>query len=150
LHEGTNFSQFIHKKISETLFPQHFWQNAFSVAVLIDPNVMQDFISYEVYAARLFSKHSLALSTFLNNYGLLYLVNDKHLLMPKSFRFIYDKYVKAETILFLIKGYETRIIKNVIKNMNGSTFNFILHDVIVVNNFYCNIVSENRLVRAKV
>jgi hypothetical protein len=150
LHEGTNFSQFIYKKISETLFFQHFWQNAFSVAVLIDPDVMQDPISYEVYAARLFSRHSLALSTFLNNYGLLYLVNDKHFLVLGSFRPAYDKYVKAGTILFPVKGHRTRIIKNVIKNLDGSTFNLILHDVAVVDNFYCNIVSENRLARAGV
>jgi hypothetical protein len=97
---------------------------------------MQNFILYEVYAARLFSKYFLALSIFLNNCGLLYLVNDEHLLMLESFRFIYDKYVEAETILFLIKGHGTRIIKNVIKNMDGSTFNFILHNVVVIDNFY--------------
>jgi hypothetical protein len=111
---------------------------------------MQDPISHEVYIARLFSKHSLALSTFLNNYGLLHLVNDEHLLMPKSFRPAYDKYVKAGTILFPIKGHKTRIIKNIIKNLNGSTFNLILHNVVIVNNFHCNIVSENKLARAKI
>jgi hypothetical protein len=109
---------------------------------------MQDFIPYRIYAARSFSKHPLALSILLNNYGLLHLVNDKYLLMPESFRFIYDKYVKAGTILFPIKGHGTRIIKNVIKNLDGSTSNLILHDVAVVDNFYCNIVSENRLARA--
>jgi hypothetical protein len=150
LHEKTNFSQFIYKKTSETLFSQHFWQNAFSVAVLINPNIIQDPIPYEVYAARLFSRHFLALSTFLNNYGLLHLVNDKHLLMPESFRPAYDKYVKAETISFPIKNHKTRIIKNIIKNLNGSTSNLILHDMIVIDNFHCNIVSENRLTRAKV
>jgi hypothetical protein len=118
------------------------------VAVLINPDIIQNFIPYEVYAARLFSKHFLALSIFLNNYGLLYLVNDENFLMPESFRLAYDKYVKAGTILFPIKSYKTRIIKNVIKNMNGLTFNFILHDVAVVDNFYCNIVLENRLARA--
>jgi hypothetical protein len=111
---------------------------------------MQDFIPHEVYAARSFSKYPLALSTFLNNYGLLYLINDKHLLMPESFRPIYDKYVKAKTILFSIKGHKTRIIKNVIKNLDGSTSNLILHDVAVVDNFHCNIVSENRLARTGV
>jgi hypothetical protein len=70
--------------------------------------------------------------------------------MPKSFRPTYDKYVKAETILFSVKSHETRIIKNIIKNLNGSTFNLILHDVAVINNFYCNIMSENRLARAEV
>jgi hypothetical protein len=74
---------------------------------------MQDPILYGVYVARLFSKHPLALSIFLNNYGLLYLVNDKHLLVPGSFRLAYDKYVEAETILFPIKGHGTCIIKNV-------------------------------------
>jgi hypothetical protein len=70
--------------------------------------------------------------------------------VPKSFRLAYDKYVEAGITLFLVKGHKTRIIKNVIKNLNGSTFNFILHDVAVVDNFYCNIVSENRLARAGV
>jgi hypothetical protein len=70
--------------------------------------------------------------------------------MPGSFRPIYNKYVKAETTLFPVKGHKTRIIKNIIKNINGSTFNFILHDVAVVDNFHCNIVSENRLARAEV
>jgi hypothetical protein len=109
---------------------------------------MQDPILYEVYAARLFSKHPLALSILLNNCGLLCLVNNEHFLMPKSFRLAYDKYVKAETILFSIKSHGTRIIKNVIKNLNGSTFNLILHNVAMVDNFYCNIVSENKLARA--
>jgi hypothetical protein len=148
LHEGTNFSQFIHKKTSQTLFLQHFWQNAFSIAVLINPDIMQDPILHEIYAARSFSKHSLALSTFLNNYGLLHLINNKHLLMPESFRPAYDKYVKAGTILFPVKSHKIRIIKNIIKNLNGSTSNLILHDIAMVDNFYCNIMSENRLAKA--
>jgi hypothetical protein len=78
------------------------------------------------------------------------LVNDEHLLVPESFRPVYDKYVKIEIISFPVKNYKTRIIKNVIKNLDGSTFNLILHDVAVVNNFHCNIVSENRLARAGV
>jgi hypothetical protein len=111
---------------------------------------MQDPILYKIYAARLFSKHFLALSTFLDNYGLLHLINDKYFLMPGNFRPAYDKYVKAGTILFPIKSHETRIIKNVIKNLDGSTFNLILHDIAVVDNFHCNIVSENRLAKAEV
>jgi hypothetical protein len=111
---------------------------------------MQNPISYKVYAARLFSRHPLALSTFLDNCGLLYLVNDEHLLVPENFRPAYDKYVEAGIILFPVKSHETRIIKDIIKNMNGLTFNFILHDVAVVDNFYCNIVSENRLARIKI
>jgi hypothetical protein len=150
LHEGTNFSQFIYKKTNETLFPQHFWQNAFSVAVLINPNVMQNSIPHEVYAARLFSKHPLALSILLNNYGLLHLVNDEHLLMPESFRPAYNKHVEAGTISFPIKSHEIRIIKNIIKNIDGLTFNLILHDIAVVDNFHCNIVPENRLARAEI
>jgi hypothetical protein len=111
---------------------------------------MQDLIPYEVYIARLFSTHPLALSIFLNNCGLLYLINNKHPLIPKSFRSAYNKYVEIETILFPIRSHETRIIKNVIKNMNGWTLNLILHNVAMVNNFYCNIVSENRLAKAEV
>jgi hypothetical protein len=76
------------------------------------------------------------------------LVNNEHFLVPESFRPAYDKYVKAKTTSFPIKGHKTRIIKNVIKNLDGSTFNLILHDVAMVDNFYCNIVSENRLARA--
>jgi hypothetical protein len=70
--------------------------------------------------------------------------------MPESFRPIYDKYVEARTISFPVKSHKTRIIKNVIKNLNDSTFNLILHDVAVVDNFHCNIVSENRLARAEI
>jgi hypothetical protein len=111
---------------------------------------MQDFIPYKVYIARLFSKYPLALSIFLDNCGLLYLINNKHFLVFGSFRPTYDKYVKAGIISFAIKSHKTRIIKNIIKNMDGSTFNLILYDVVVVDNFYCNIVSENRLARAGV
>jgi hypothetical protein len=111
---------------------------------------MQDPISYGVYAARSFSKHPLALSILLNNCSLLHLINDKHLLVLESFRFAYDKYVKAGITSFPIRGYETRIIKNVIKNLDNSTSNFILYDMAVVNNFYCNIVSENKLAKAGV
>jgi hypothetical protein len=70
--------------------------------------------------------------------------------MPESFRLVYDKYVETETTSFPIKGHKTRIIKNIIKNIDGSTFNFILHDVAIINNFHCNIVSENRLAKARV
>jgi hypothetical protein len=70
--------------------------------------------------------------------------------MPKSFRPAYNKYVEAKSILFLIKGHESRIIKNIIKNINSSMSNLILHDVAVVDNFYCNIMSENRLIKAGV
>jgi hypothetical protein len=59
---------------------------------------MQDLILHEIYAARSFSRHSLALSILLNNCGLLHLVNDEYLLVLKSFRPAYDKYVKAGTI----------------------------------------------------
>jgi hypothetical protein len=111
---------------------------------------MQDPILYKVYMVRSFSKHPLALSTFLNNCGLLYLVNDEYFLVFESYRPAYDKYVKLGTISFLVKSHKTRIIKNIIKNLNGSTFNFILHDIAVVDSFYCNIVSENRLARAEV
>jgi hypothetical protein len=111
---------------------------------------MQDFIPYGIYAARLFSKHPLALNTFLNNCGSLYLVNDEHFLMPESFRPAYDKYVETGITSFPVKSHGTRIIKNVIKNLDGSTFNLILHDMVVINNFYCNIMSENRLARAGV
>jgi hypothetical protein len=111
---------------------------------------MQDFIPHGVYVARLFSRHPLALSIFLNNCGLLHLVNNKHLLMPGSFRPAYDKYVKAGTILFSIKSHKTHIIKNIIKNMDGLTFNLILHDVAVVDNFHYNIMSENKLARAEI
>jgi hypothetical protein len=111
---------------------------------------MQNPISYKIYAAHLFNKHPLALSTFLDNYGLLHLINNKYFLMLGSFRPAYDKYMKAEITSFSVKSHGTRIIKNVIKNLNGSTFNFILYDVVVVNNFYYNIVLENRLARAKV
>jgi hypothetical protein len=111
---------------------------------------MQDFIPYGVYAARLFSKYSLALSILLNNYGLLHLVNDEHLLLPGSFYSAYDKYVKAKITSFPVKGHRTRIIKNIMKNMNGLTFDLILHDVAMVDNFYCNIVLENRLAKAEV
>jgi hypothetical protein len=70
--------------------------------------------------------------------------------MPGSFRPIYDKYMEAGIISFPVKSHKTRIIKNIIKNLDDSTFNLILHDVAVVDNFHCNIVSENRLVRAEV
>jgi hypothetical protein len=110
---------------------------------------MQNPIPHKIYAARLFSKHPLALSILLNNCSLLYLVNDKHLLMPESFRPAYDKYVEAGTISFPIKGYKTRIIKNVIKNLNNSMFNLILHNMAMVDNFHCNIMSENRLAKAE-
>jgi hypothetical protein len=68
--------------------------------------------------------------------------------MPGIFRPAYDKYVEAGTTLFPIKGHGTRIIKDIIKNLDNSTSNFILHDVAVVDNFHCNIVSENRLAKA--
>jgi hypothetical protein len=111
---------------------------------------MQDPVPYEVYAARLFSKYPLALSIFLNNYNLLHLVNDEHLLMPENFRPAYNKYVKAKIISFPIKSHKICIIKNIIKNLDSSKFNLILHDIAVVNNFYCNIISENRLAKAEV
>ena len=89
-----------------------------------------------------FSKHLLLASTLFDNYEAIYLVNSKDILDKRSFiKVAINKYIKAKTLSFLIIRQSTYIIKNVINREDKAyTKDLILIDVVVVDNFYINII----------
>ena len=91
-----------------------------------------------------FSKHPLLASTLFDNCEAMHLVNSKDILDEGSFvKVAINEYVKARTLSFPIIEQGTRTIKNVINREDKAyTKDLILIDVVVVDNFYVNIISK--------
>ena len=94
-----------------------------------------------------FSRHLLLISTLLNNYRAINLVNDRLLLKLGSFvKAKPDKYIEARTSSLLIIGRGKRVLKNVLDRARGlNTKDLVLSNIVVVEGFHVNIVLEARL-----
>jgi hypothetical protein len=116
------------------------------VAALIDPALMEA-VSSGVYATMSFDAHPLSKSTLLDNGAALHLVNSKELLVEGSFqKSTRLETVEAGTQAFPISGKGTRMIKGLINGPRGArTEDLTLHNVVVVEGFHVNIISEARL-----
>jgi hypothetical protein len=99
-----------------------------------------------------FSRYSLFISTLLNNYSAIHLINSKELLKLKSFtKAAYNKCIKAGSFSFLILRYNKRVIKKGLNSVISSNLeDLTLLDIIIIKGFYINIVSEAWLNKAKV
>ncbi len=84
------------------------------------------------------------MSTLINNYNAIYLVNNKDLLKPRSFiKVITNKSIKARLSVLLILGYKTHIIKRILNSALGLIIaDLILKNIIIVKGFYINIILE--------
>ena len=81
----------------------------------------------------------------------MYLVNSKDLINSGTFiKAKINNYVKARITSLLIIRYSTRIIKNIINKPAGLyTKDLIFYNIIVIKEFYVNIISEARLAKKK-
>jgi hypothetical protein len=97
-----------------------------------------------------YAAHPLSLSTILDGGGAVYLVNDRDLLIPDSFRPAKSgDYVDAGTQSLPVSGYGDWILKCVINGDDSpKTKDLTLKDVRVVEGFHVNIVSEIKLRKA--
>ncbi len=84
------------------------------------------------------------MSTLINNYSAIYLINNKDLFKPKSFiKVITNKSVKVGLFMLLILGYKTHIIKRILNNaLRPIIIDLILKNVIIIKGFYVNIILE--------
>jgi hypothetical protein len=81
----------------------------------------------------------------------MYLVNSKNLINSSTFiKAKINNYIKAGIISFLIIRYSIRIIKNVINRpIRLCTKDLILYNIVVIKEFYINIISEACLAEKK-
>jgi hypothetical protein len=89
-------------------------------------------------------------STLLNNYRAVYLVNSKEILVPSLFRKLgVADFVDTGTQSILIISRGLRVIKNYLVREKGpNTQDLVLLNVVVIEGFYINIVSEALLLKA--
>jgi hypothetical protein len=99
-----------------------------------------------------FSRYPLSASTLLDNCGATHLVNNKELLVLRSFtKAAYNECVKASSFSLPILRHSKRVIKKVLNSVASlNSEDLTLLDVIVVKGFYINIISEARLNKARV
>ena len=97
-----------------------------------------------IYATLDFSRYLLLLSTLLNNYNAMYLVNNKELLDPVTFiKGRINNYVEVRTMSLLILRHSTHIIRNIIHGLNKlKTKDLILYNIIIIKGFHVNIISK--------
>jgi hypothetical protein len=111
---------------------------------LLNPELLE---AHGVYSTTSFSRHPLADSTLLDNCGAPHLVNDKSLLIPGSFVQTHSgRTIEAGTSSLPIKGEGKRIFRGAFNGANGpGTVDLTLENVVVVEGFHTNIISEARL-----
>jgi hypothetical protein len=121
-------------------------------AALIDPKMMQalsDPILEKpgVYNLMDFNAHPLSDSTIFDNGAATHLVNSADRLVPGSFRPSGSTdTVEAGTQAFPVTGRGARLFKNALHGKRGPyTEDLLLQDVVVVEGFHVNIISEARL-----
>jgi hypothetical protein len=89
-----------------------------------------------------FAKYLLLTNTLLNNYKLIYLINNKDLLKLKLvIKALYNKYIKAKSLSFLISKYSIKVIKRALNSTNSfSLADLVLNNIIIIKGFYINII----------
>ena len=84
------------------------------------------------------------MSTLINNYRVIYLVNNKDLLEPSIFiKVIINKSIKVGLSTLLIIKRGIYIIKRALNSeLRLIIIDLILEDIIIIKGFYINIISE--------
>ena len=95
-----------------------------------------------IYAILNFTKYLLLASTLINNYKVIYLVNNKDLLEPNIFiKVIINKSIKAGLSALLIIKRGIYVIKRTLNNkLKLIIINLILENIIIIKGFYINII----------
>lgn len=98
-----------------------------------------------------FEAYALLKSTIFDNGGAVHLVNDISYLEESLFRLVKYETVEAGTQVFPILGRGTRVIPNALNGPRGpKTEDLVLTDVVLVEGFHVNIISEAQLLEAGV
>jgi hypothetical protein len=120
-------------------------------AALIDPKMMRmpdpPNGAVGVYNIMDFDAHPLSESTILDNGAATHLVNSADRLVPGTFRPADSTdTVEAGTQALPVSGRGARLFKNALHGKRGPyTEDLLLQDVVVVEGFHVNIISEARL-----
>ena len=132
-------------KVSGTQFPRNF------NTILINLIFIIQSLSQGIYIILDFLRYLLSQNTLLDNYSTIYLVNNKNLINSSTFiKAKINNYVKAGITSFLIIRRGTYIIKNVINRPAGPRIkDLILYNIIVIKEFYINIISKACLIKKK-
>ena len=117
--------------------------------MILDPTLFPGAPGIGVFTALDFSKHPLSEYTLLDNYGATHLIND----IRKLDKGIFIATAPGSTIKsgiqsIPITGHNTRIIKDILNKKGGKT-DLVLTNVIVVEDFLINIISEALLVKIR-
>ena len=93
----------------------------------------------------------LSQNILLDNYSTIYLVNSKNLINSSTFiKAKINNYIEAGITSLLIIRYSTYITKNIInKPIRPYIKDLILYNIIVIKEFYINIISKAYLVEKK-
>ncbi len=97
-----------------------------------------------MFATIEYGPYPLLDSTLFDNYGALYLVNSKELIITGTFRSSGpNDIVEAGTQSIPVASRGTRLIKGVLNRPNrAKTVDLKLSNIVVVEGFYANIVSK--------
>ena len=114
---------------------------------MIDLILLNLVIGLGVYTILDFLYYLLLSSILLNNYKVIYLVNNRELLELSSFIKVgIDKIVKVRSLSLLIVRKGRRVIRNYLNRVNRPGIeDLVLINIVVVDRFYINIVLEARL-----
>jgi hypothetical protein len=117
-------------------------------AYIIDPTLLLK-LGEGIYATLDFLAYLFLDSTLLNNYRAVYLVNNKEMLVPGLFRKLgVADFVDISTQSILIISRGLRVIKNCLAGEKGpNTQDLVLLNVVVIEGFYINIMSEALLLK---
>ncbi|KAI1097625.1 hypothetical protein F4804DRAFT_159053 [Jackrogersella minutella] len=131
------------------------------VTVSIDPRLLESLqtilkdeneFAPGVYSTMEFGRHPLSDCTVVATCGSLHLVNHEKYLVKGSFELATDgEMIQAGSSSFPIKGKGTRLIPKAFRGKDGyHTGDLTLQDVVVVEGFHVNIVSEALLRSSKI
>jgi hypothetical protein len=99
-----------------------------------------------------FLRYLLSISTLLDNYGAIYLVNSKDLLKLGSFvKALFNKCIEVRSLSLLILGHGIKVIRKAInKAISPNIKDLRLFDIIIIKGFYINIIFEAYLNKIRV
>jgi len=103
-----------------------------------------------IYSILDFLKYLLLKSILLDNYNIIYIINNIHLFNKGLFIPEYREYIiKIKSSSLLIFNYNIYIIKNIL-NRKKNKINLILNNIIIIKGFHVNIILETLLYKRKI
>jgi hypothetical protein len=108
---------------------------------LFNPNLIVNKIKARIYIIFNFIKHLLFKNNLLNNYNIIYLINNIIRFNKGSFiKLLIINIIKGNITLFLILKYSTYIFKGLLNKGEGKKVDFILFNIAIIKGFLINII----------